>query len=759
MSATGLVTVQSLGKTYVSVTMTRDPLNQDSAYIHVLIPDDLKIIVQPAEQEVGKPIIINIQLFVKKPGTEELTSVTVCNHNQFTIEIEDSQFTLKQFNITPHHSDNCAAFSLSSEVVASTKVTVSFQTSNLVLKSSAIISTYKKLVSLRPESKRTVLVPGCSTTLLFYGGPQPWLGHSVGYKAEFEIDENLLTFNELPVIRDIDGHKTYAYSITCKSLGTTRANLIVKNIPVFNKFESETISQTSVEVVCAIPKFVKVFVTDIQDDCPINKSPNNIFAYTHEKLFIRVNIIDEDGNIFDNATMVNASWVISDIDLVRVVNAFDLNEIMEYGFSFPNYHYSILEPLRIEGSIEVVFQLTGYKKPFVVPNISQFGSFLTSNNKILEIIPSIKHSVSLLLFDSPRLTHEDILVIHNPQVTKSIHVHQGSGYFKIHTSEQKVAKVKNNERRQLDLTPLTPGDLIVRIIDLCVKSKPVEVIFKIRDVYRMELLTNTFVEIGHTIRAILKLYDSEGHSLPIQPGVVNIRPVVEVNSLLIVKPELNKSEQKYEIEFSIMGSSLGKTNLYFVADSIVPSKEIRSPTTSIHVYSQLQLYPKNLTLAVGSSYQLTVIGGPHLECVFEFTSEDEHVTRVSNGGIAQGLKVGTVTVTVMAVGVDIISGIKVVYSKDTTTIRVKKLNNVKIEVPLVKLKAGEIMPAWVRGIPDSLSPIIIGTIQPSLVFHWTTSSAGIVQIYDVLENTGILVNIYLFSYKHNILYNYTLGIY
>jgi nuclear pore complex protein Nup210 len=98
----------------------------------------------------------------------------------------------------------------------------------------------------------------------------------------------------------------------------------------------------------------------------------------------------------------------------------------------------------------------------------------------------------------------------------------------------------------------------------------------------------------------------------------------------------------------------------------------------------------------------------------------------------------------MAVGVDVISGMNVIYSKDTITIRVIKLNNVKIEVPLLKLKVGEVMPAWVRGIPDSLNPIIIGTIHPSLVFHWTTSSAGIVQIYDILENTGILVSI-LFS--------------
>lgn len=718
--------------------MTRDSLNKDGANIYVLSPDNLKIIGQPVEQEVGKPIILFMQLFVKIPGSEEEISITTCNHNQFKIEIEDFQFTLKN-NVDSYFNNSCAAFSLSSGSVGSSKVTVSFHTDNRILKATVVVSTYKKLVPLRPESKRTVLALGCSTTLLFYGGPQPWLGHSAGYKVEFEIDENLVTFNELSVIRDVDGHKTYAYSITCESFGSTRANLTIKSIPISNGMKLKTISQTSVEVLCASPKFVKVFVADTEENCPISKTSNHIFAYIHEQLFIQINVIDEDGNIFDNATMINASWVIADSDLVKVVTSLGLNEKTEYGFSFPNYHYSILEPLTEEGSTEAVYQLTGYKKSFV-PNNSRLGSFLTSSDEVLEIIPMIKHSISILLLDNPLLTHNEILIVYNPELTESIYTSQGSGYFKINQSTQKVAKISHTGGRKIDITPLAPGDLVVSIKDLCVKSKSVEATFKVRNIYRMELVTNTFVEIGQTIRAFLKFYDSEGHPLPIVPGVVNIRPIVEVNSILTIKPEPGIYEQKYQTEFSISGSSLGKTNLYFVADTH-PTKEIRSPTASVQVYSQLQLSPKNLTLAVGSSYQLTMSGGPHLECVFEFSPDDEQVTKVSNVGIVKGLKIGTATITGMAVGVDVISGMKVVYSKDTITIRVIKLNNIKIEVPLLKLKVGEIMPAWVRGVPDILSPIIIGTIQPSLIFHWTISSAGIVQIYDILENTGILVNI------------------
>lgn len=721
--------------------MTRDSLNLDSANIYVLVPDNMKIIAQPVEQEVGKPIILYTQLFVKLPDIDKETSVTTCSYKQFKIEIEDPQFTLKHLNANSKLNNSCAAFSLNSDSVASTKVTVYFYTSNTILKASVIVSTYKKLVPLRPESKRTVLAPGCSTTLLFYGGPQPWLSHSTGYEVEFEIDEHLITYNEHSVVHDVDGHKTYAYSITCETLGSTRANLSIKSVPMVNKLESQIISQTSVDVLCASPKFVKTFVADTEEKCPISKSSNNIFAYMHDKLTVRINIIDEDGNIFDNATTINASWVITDSNIVKVINTLNLNEITEYGFTFPNYHYSILEPLSKEGSTEAVFQLTGYKKTFIVPNSSRFGSFLKSNDQVLEIIPIIKHSLSLFLFDNPHLLNEEILVIHNKEVTKSIYIHQGSGYFKLQFNTQSLAKIVHNGGRQIEITPLISGDLVVYIKDLCVKSKSIEVIFKIRNIHRMELLTNSFVELGQTIQAIVKLYDSEGHLLPIQQDVLKIQPVIEVNSLLTITPESDAPKNIYEAHFTIIGSSLGKTKVYFIAN-VFHTKEIQTQTTSIQVYSQLQLSPKNLTLAVGSSYQLAVFGGPHLECVFDFKSDDEKIIKILNGGIAKGLKIGTVTVTGMAVGVDVITGMKIIYSKDVITIKVIKLNNVKVEVPLLKLKVGEVMPAWVRGVPDALSPIIIGTIQPSLIFHWTTSSAGIVQIFDILENTGILVTIY-----------------
>lgn len=740
VTSSGLVFAQGLGRAYVSAAMTRNLLNQDGANIYVLRPDHLKIIAQPVEQEVGQPIFLYIQLFGKLPDMKRETSVTTCDYNQFKIEIEDSRFALKHLSVSRSLLDSsCTAFSLSSDTAASTKVTVSFRTSSTYIKATVLVSSYKKLVLLRPESKRIVLAPDCSITLLFYGGPRPWYPHSIGYDVKFVINEQYVKFQKMSAVHDIDGHKTHVFSVVCKSLGSTRAYLTVKSTLIINGLESETISQISVEVLCASPKFVSVFT----DNCLISKSSDNIFAYLHEKLYVQINVIDEGGNIFNNATMINASWAISNSNLVNVVNPLALNEIIEYGFSFPNYHYSVLQPLmKEEGFTEAIFHLIDIEKSSDLSTSSRIDFSFKNDDKVLDSVPTIKYSMTIFFFDDPRVTPTDILVINNPKTTKSIYSYKGSGYFKIHLSSQKVAKVIHNGGRQIDITPLNTGDLFISIEDLCVRSKPAEAIIKVRYIHHMELFTNTFVEIGETIKAIVRAYDSEGYPLPIEQCVVNIRPVVEVNTILTIKPESRKLEQMHETAFSIIGSSFGKTNIYFVADTYF-SRQICTLTTSIEVYSKLQLSPKNLILAVGSSSQLTVSGGPHFECVFEFTSDDEQVIKVSNRGIVKGLKIGTVKITGLAVDVSTTSGVKFVYSKDIITIRVIQLNNIKIEVPLSKLKVGEAMPAWVCGVPDALSPIIIGAIQPSLIFHWTTSFTGIVKIYDILENTGILVPKYL----------------
>ncbi|XP_050442398.1 nuclear pore membrane glycoprotein 210-like [Adelges cooleyi] len=740
VSSVGVVTSQGLGENNVSATMTRDVTNRGFANVKVVMPDELKIIAQPVEQEAGKLIVLYMQLIVKNAGFNEETSATVCNHNQFKIDIDDFQFTVKPYKSNLLVSDSCAAFSISSDVVSSTRVTVSFETAINILKASVIVSTFKKLVPLRPESKRTVLAPGCSTTLLFYGGPQPWLGHSTDYKVEFNIDNDLIKFGELPVNRDVDGHKTYAYSVTCKSLGSSKANLTVRSISDTHKSNiTEVVSKTSVEIICASPKFIKALATDIEDSCPLTKSSHKIVSLNFEKLRVRINIVDENGNIFDNATMLNASWSVTDASLVRVVDILNLNEIKEYGFSFPDYHFAILEPLNKIGSTDVAVQLTGYKKPFTVPNDSRFSSFLGSDTKVSAISPPIKHSLTILLVNNVVVKPEKVSVVYHPKITSKLYVDQGSGYFNVHMTSQDIAKVTHSGR-QIEVTPLAPGSLALNIVDLCLKSKQAEVTFEVRSIYRIELLTNAFVEVGESIRALIKVYDSEDNLLAFQANVLKIQSFTESNILTVTKQkdEPQRKDFDNEIVFNIKGLELGETNIYFVADTY-HSKQIRTQTSSIRVYSPLQITPRNLTLAVGSSYQLTVHGGPQLECVFEYTSDDDNIVKVINGGLVKGLKVGTITVTGMAVGVDVISGKKVVYSKDIITVKVVKLTNVKIEVPLLKIKSGEIMPAWVRGVPDALSPIIIGTIKPSLLYQWSTSSAGVIHISDVLENTGILV--------------------
>lgn len=121
---------------------------------------------------------------------------------------------------------------------------------------------------------------------------------------------------------------------------------------------------------------------------------------------------------------------------------------------------------------------------------------------------------------------------------------------------------------------------------------------------------------------------------------------------------------------------------------------------------------------------------------------------MNSGGVVETQKVGDMSVSGMAIGYSKSSGSKIVYSKDMANVHVISLEGVKIHSPLMRLKAGCKMPVWATGLPDKLTPAVLGSIQPPLTFKWSTSISDIVELQDVFHSTGVEVSSpkQLFSY-------------
>lgn len=124
----------------------------------------------------------------------------------------------------------------------------------------------------------------------------------------------------------------------------------------------------------------------------------------------------------------------------------------------------------------------------------------------------------------------------------------------------------------------------------------------------------------------------------------------------------------------------------------------------------------------------------------EYDSTDGGTAKVSAAGLIEAQRVGDVVVTGTAVGQTKRTKSKVVYSKDKVNVRVVQLEGIKIHSPLTKIKVNCQMPVWVNGVPDKLTPLLLGSVQPSLTFKWSTSTPEVVDLQDALHSTGIEVS-------------------
>lgn len=67
------------------------------------------------------------------------------------------------------------------------------------------------------------------------------------------------------------------------------------------------------------------------------------------------------------------------------------------------------------------------------------------------------------------------------------------------------------------------------------------------------------------------------------------------------------------------------------------------------------------------------------------------------------------------------------------------LKGIKIASPLTRFKLGTTVPAWVTGLPEHVTPLILGSMEPQLAFHWSVDDPDVVQIKGIFEDTGKLI--------------------
>lgn len=176
-------------------------------------------------------------------------------------------------------------------------------------------------------------------------------------------------------------------------------------------------------------------------------------------------------------------------------------------------------------------------------------------------------------------------------------------------------------------------------------------------------------------------------------------------------------------------------------ENIIYLKNITSNEKAIHVFEPIRIHPENLTLIVGSRYQVSILGGPQSDSNNHFTANDENTATVDSSGILNALKLGTTTLNVKSIGAN-----NLVYSQFTSKVHVLPLQGVKLKIPTTNVLSGSVIPAVIYGLVKStnkdtplalLPPDRFGTAIPNLKFKWIVSNKNIIQLESIYSDLSL----------------------
>lgn len=386
------------------------------------------------------------------------------------------------------------------------------------------------------------------------------------------------------------------------------------------------------------------------------------------------------------------------------------------------------------------FELFTLKLPLCRYKITpEYPPFAIENERGSMATPSIEACIDVFLVNDTVITPNRLKILNDPNNKYYLQVTQGSGFYDLVLSTDEVADVRYVEvTRTISIVPRKSGTLKIALVDLCLSSKPAEVEIEVQQLANLQIESVNKVEKGKYIVAKLQLYDTNGYLMMLPAlDVLDVRVETE-NGYIDIKrvPTKDQGSPPFDkILYLVHGLEEGEAQVVFSSGQ--GANEVRSETVIVQVFPPLQVLPKNLTTLVGTIYQISTIGGPK-NAEIEFSTDDEEVLEIDASGVIEGKTTGQTMIFAKAVGEDS-KGKRVVFSRDQAEVRVILLEGVKIVVPTLRIKVGAYIPVWAFGVPDHLTPLIIGSMKSPLVFTWSTSDAGLMTLHNMYEGTGINV--------------------
>ncbi|XP_077500437.1 LOW QUALITY PROTEIN: nucleoporin 210 [Amblyomma americanum] len=638
--------------------------------------------VLEAELPAGE-LLVAVAMYGRDPVDMQLRPFDDCSKVSLTAELVDKGLIKVLSDVGgPPVGRGCTSLRLQCLAAGHTRLQLSHGT----LRTTLLLGCYKPLRAVHPA--KSVAVPyGAFKDVAFEGGPRAWPMLPAGHRVKLSPSAaDLVSIMRImdPFRRNRDLH---VFRVLCKGMGEMAMELYVGN-NVSASLPSPASSKASIRFACSVPASVEIRLSS-SATCPENKVPSS-----GGPLELELAVRDANGRRLANLTSLDVLWDLSDYTLAQLVNHRDVTTHVDgsTGYQRVTRDFQVLQPQGKTGTLTVTATVRGFS-----PQVLRHTSLPQHK------VQPVSGSLQLELVEAARLSANKVRVLAHPSHKLDVTVLDGSGHFALEGDGGSVAKLAL-QGRQVQVHGLGEGHLELQLHDRCLPGAPalplhVDVVWPAH----VQLAVGSQVQLGEELEARVWLDDARGEALSPLPLVG------EATGPLALRPLGGD-------RFAVRGIALGSGTARFVVGGL---PELASPVATVHVFAPLRLEPRNLTLAVGATYQLGWSGGPSGVAVEFGLSEDMPCLSVSATGLvrAKGPPCQGRVWAAAATG-----------GRDETSVHVVSIGKLELHCPLRKIVQGSQVPVHIQA-SGGLGPAVVCLAADLLrALRWAASEPGLVSL-------------------------------
>ncbi|XP_050414022.1 nuclear pore membrane glycoprotein 210 isoform X1 [Patella vulgata] len=723
----GQITTYGMGRANITAADARNTAHTGTATIHVLPPNDMMFLPTPVEAVVGT--ILELPLEINTVYNGKKVSFTDCHLLNLTITFSDVT-VFSKINSLSKFAKGCMSINVKALHQGHTEVTAIYEYDKIQLTASVTIAAFNPLHPVDPKVE-TVVSVSSSKDVIFNGGPQPWILDSSKYFQELSAARGSLLEMKQKTVRG----SLHVFIVLCVELGEQELTLKVGNDKTArNQFPATQV--TAIRFICARP--VELYLQPILNfdhglpPCPVTRETQlPIPVHCKKDLDVKAIVTDSSGRKFDNFSSLAIEWKVTENGLVTIRDVNQLTIDIQQDTDGKNFvtAYQTIHPNGQTGSVILTATITNYNQRYLKIACSSISG---------TIQPTISKSIELLLREEAVIQPNRVSVFNHPSNKVTIEVQKGSGYFYLDERETDAMTVKYDVKQKAILVnPLNDGSSCLTVFDLClnVQHHP-SVTIQVSGVGGVDVIMLDKVEVGKELIAKVQVLDVNGNPLLSSFFSLMGLKLEAGTGILTIRPSSSYFDDKVTAYYTVYGAYVGHTNMR--ASVKLPNGQvIYSSPKPVEVFSPLKLDPQNITLVVGSTFQVLAQGGPQPQSYVEFSVVHDKISTVTGGGLLMALEVGTAQVIGKAIGTHSSTGENIIYSQAKAIVNVVVLTGIKIYSPLTRIQTGTKMPVYAIGLTEQETPFTFGSAILPLIFTWSYNSREPIVLHTIYEQNGI----------------------